>query len=259
VATAHAAGYDWTAITPRILEIWLMKDLLGVGKLADSKLADNIYRDGLSGATKETGEALTDVVKTFRLFLAPIQLLAASQDRLTAFCERVRAAVPPERQIEAASSIAGPVLLELRCMEDDSPITELYLNLLKRAIDQDRKDEAHPAFVKIIGQLCPDEAMILHHLSGFNIRTIQHRGNSDHKFPMSLHSVAWSDYPVEELRTSNRLVMYLDHLSGLQLVDPGYADVYDSNEFSGIEGYEANVLTYTLTEFGKMFVATCEP
>ena len=103
-----------------------MDDLTGLGKLADSRLLNDVYQDGLSGATKETGKTLENLAKAFHLFMAPVQLLAVAQDRLSAFCERARSSVPADRQQEALPSIATPVLLELRYMEDDNPITKLY-------------------------------------------------------------------------------------------------------------------------------------
>ena len=146
-----------------------MEDLTGLGKvaesvakLADTQLVNKAYDDLLADAMKVGGKGLTDFIKAFRLFLAPIQLLAVAQDRLAAFCDRVRARVPEDRQQEAAPSIALPILMDLRFMEDENPLTELYLNLLARAIDKERCDEAHPAFVKIIEQMSPDEAMIMY-------------------------------------------------------------------------------------------------
>ena len=56
--------------------------------------------------------------------------------------------------------------MNLRFMEDENPLTELYLNLLARAIDKERCNEAHPAFIKIIEQMSPDEAMVLYVLNG---------------------------------------------------------------------------------------------
>ena len=145
-----------------------MQDLTGLGKiaeslvkLADSKLVVKAYDDLLADAMRVGGHTLADTVKAFRLFTAPIQLLAVAQDRLAAFCDRVRAKVPEDRQQEAAPSIALPILMDLRFMEDDNPLTELYLNLLARAIDKKRCNEAHPAFVKIIEQMSSDEAMVM--------------------------------------------------------------------------------------------------
>ena len=58
-----------------------MEDLTGLGKLADSKVVTATYDDLLGKAAKEGGKALEDVVKAFRLFTAPLQLLAVAQDR----------------------------------------------------------------------------------------------------------------------------------------------------------------------------------
>ena len=115
-----------------------------VAKIIDSQVANKAYDDLLADAMKEGGKALADTVKAFRLFTAPIQLLAVAQDRLAVFCDRVRAKVPEDRQQEAAPSIALPILMDLRFMEDENPLTELYLNLLARAIDRERCSEAHP-------------------------------------------------------------------------------------------------------------------
>jgi hypothetical protein len=145
-----------------------MDDFTGFGKVAEStaeiiksELVNKAYDDLLADAMKEGGKTLTDLSKMFRLFLTPIQLLAVCQDRLASFCDRVRAKVPEDRQQEAAPSIALPILMDLRFMEDDNCLTELYLNLLARAIDKERSNEAHPAFVKIIEQISPDEALMM--------------------------------------------------------------------------------------------------
>lgn len=47
-----------------------------VAKIGDSQLANKAYDDLAASPMREGGKAMTDVVKTFRLFLAPIQLLA---------------------------------------------------------------------------------------------------------------------------------------------------------------------------------------
>ncbi len=93
-----------------------------VAKIGDSQLASKAYDDLAASPLREGGKALTDLVKAFQLFLAPIQLLAVAQDRRAAFCERVRAKVPEDRQQEAAPSIALPILMDLRFMEDDNPL-----------------------------------------------------------------------------------------------------------------------------------------
>jgi hypothetical protein len=92
----------------------LGKAIEGIVKLSESQIVIRAYDELLSDAAKEGGATLVDAVKAFRLFTAPIQLLAVAQDRLAKFCDRARSRVPQERQVEAPSSIATPVLLSLR-------------------------------------------------------------------------------------------------------------------------------------------------
>jgi hypothetical protein len=71
-----------------------------LSEILDSKTVEKVYDDGLSGPVSETGNALTDVVKTARLFTAPFQIAAAYQDRLRAWILRVVQKVPEERRIQ---------------------------------------------------------------------------------------------------------------------------------------------------------------
>lgn len=236
-----------------------MEDVTGLGKLADSKLANDLYQDGLAEATKETGKALTDLTKSFRLFLAPIQLMAAAQDRLAEMCERIRSDVPEERQIEAAPSIAGPALLELRHMEDDNPITELYLNLLKRAIDRERANEAHPAFLKIIGQLSPDEAMLLHHLGAQRIKmSVYTQTRRDGPVVTTIRS----DCPVKHLQSSMLLRAYAEHLQSQGIIDIRAEDMRMTINIPGLGPVMqpgADCFSMSISRFGELFVKACEP
>jgi len=232
-----------------------MEDPTGLTCLADSKLLNKAYDDLLAGAMKEGGQALADTVKAFRLFTAPIQLLVVAQDRLKAFCEKVRQRVPEERHVEAPPSIALPVLLSLRYMEDDNPLTELFLNLLARAIDKERQGEAHPAFVRIIEQMSPDEAMLIHLLR---------ENHACFRFPLARRDVApsdaiqygaWhivnaeTDFPIQRLANPGRSFMYFDHLRTLNLVE----------QSPGSLRSPIPERTYYLTEFGRFFLKACVP
>jgi hypothetical protein len=75
---------------------------------------------------REFGGLTKDALKTFRLFTAPLQLAAAYQDRFAAFCDRVRAKVPPERQREAPPEIAAPVMRAFATTSDDSPLMSMF-------------------------------------------------------------------------------------------------------------------------------------
>jgi hypothetical protein len=56
-----------------------ISDLTGIGKVIDSEIAKETYKDAASPAMKEIGGFAQDAVKTFRLFTAPIQLLVSAE------------------------------------------------------------------------------------------------------------------------------------------------------------------------------------
>ncbi len=212
-----------------------------------------------AGSLRESGKALTDLVKAFRLFLAPIQLLTVAQDRLANFCERVRAKVPEEQQQEASPSIALPILMDLRFMEDDNPLTELYLNLLARAIDRERCGEAHPAFVKIIEQMSPDEAVVMSHF----------RGRDRWPMPPPMERGVWQEcFPILSLAQPESFSLYAEHLAALNILKlPGHKLELHRGHQSDPESDTAvmprlvqrDERDIEITMFGKQFVLACIP
>ncbi len=240
-----------------------MEDLTGLGKiaesvakLAESELAIKAYDDLLADAMKEGGKTLADTVKAFRLFTAPIQLLALAQDRLASFCEKVRSKVPEDRQQEAAPSIALPILMDLRFMEDDNPLTELYLNLLARAIDKERCSEAHPAFVKIIEQMSPDEAMVMYVLRDRSIKICFAKGNEPSIIVAGYTRISETDFPASRIASPTNLWMYLKRLEALTLL----THTYGVGSIDALRHHSPHKNhTYHLTDFGRLFVDACIP
>lgn len=215
-----------------------------------------IYEDGLSNPTKEVGKTATDLVKVARLFTAPIQLLAAYQDRLEKYLNQVREAVPEERQIESPASIAGPVLEKLKYIEDENYLKDLYLNLLKKAIDREKINEAHPAFVSIIEQLSPDEALIIKIVAEQRIYykakffTIIEVGDT------SKEDIIENLFPLEQLAFPQHFNMYILHLIYLNLIDTPMFQQTQPDESH--EQKPVVVSRYIrLTEFGGLFHKAC--
>jgi hypothetical protein len=58
-----------------------------------------MYDDVASPAAKQTGQILTDIVKTIQLALAPLQFFSAYQDRLRKFIDTSVRRVAPEQRI----------------------------------------------------------------------------------------------------------------------------------------------------------------
>lgn len=215
-----------------------------------------VYEDGLSEPTKEVGKVLTDVVKTARLFLVPLQFAAAYQDRLAKYLETVRNAVPEDRQIDAPPSLAGPIIEKLKYIEDENYLKNLYLNLLKRAIDKDRINEAHPAFVTLIEQLSPDEALILKIIAEnrytyeVKIKTVYEIG------AIPEEEIVANRFPVQDLMFEQNFSMYIDHLKYLNLIDTPQYDITQRD--TTLESQPVTVYRFmVLSAFGKLFHKAC--
>ncbi|WP_275719436.1 Abi-alpha family protein [Ralstonia solanacearum] len=130
-----------------------------------AEVATEAYSDAVSGAFREAGKVGEDLVKTVRLILFPFQYTAMLQDRLARHIKRALERVPVEDRIRPVESIAIPVAERLRVEVDDSLIGEMYVNLLARAMNRVHVGEAHPAFVHVIGQLAPDEGLLIEQLA----------------------------------------------------------------------------------------------
>jgi hypothetical protein len=132
---------------------------------AAPEVAREAYTDLASDTFKQAGKLGEDIAKTLRLILFPLQFTAALQDRLITYINRAVRQVPEPQLIAPAQSLMLPIVEKLRFQEAESPITDMYINLLSRAMDGERVGEAHPAFVGVISQLAPDEVVFLRELS----------------------------------------------------------------------------------------------
>ena len=240
----------------------MANDLLKtLAEILDSKLVQKAYDEALSEAVSEVGGALVDAAKTVRLLTAPIQLAAGYQDRLRRWIDQTVRSIPEENRVPAPARIAGPVFEELRYLDDGDVIAEMYLSLLQKAMDKTAIDGAHPAFVKIIGHLSPDEALILHHLGRKTYE--EHYESLYDRQENRFHSktITLKEFPVDELIYPGNFYVYTSHLISLDLIgfpiykqEPTFED-----EAHRVQKGELGYARLHLTTFGEMFVRACEP
>ncbi|SEN11566.1 protein of unknown function [Mucilaginibacter gossypiicola] len=235
-----------------------MADLEKLGNILGAETIKRIYEDGFSGSVQEAGKMLTDLMKSLRLFTLPFQLSANYQDRITKYFEKVRASVPEANQIQAPASISGPIIERLKYLEENNYLTDLYLNLLSRAIDKERINDAHPAFFHIIDQLSPDEAMLLYALSKDCIYydyTMDLREDGK-RF---INTIVKKDTtPKEKIVFLENFNMYIEHMKSLNLVF--WQKTHE--EAIRVEKKQTGTYIHTqieLTEFGSWFVKACIP
>ena len=135
---------------------------VGAGLLA-------LVEAGLRGEYKSPEERLLDLVEGE----------IARDDRRRTAIERLRAmASDPDMEhqrilaraaaeavrgdfVMPALEIAGPILRDSEFESPGTPIWEMWKELLARACDSSRLDEAHPAYMEVIKQLSGDEAKLL--------------------------------------------------------------------------------------------------
>jgi hypothetical protein len=220
---------------------------------------NDLYKDALKKPVAEIGSIASDLLKVVHLALAPVQLLAATQDRFRHFIDRSVRRVPPPRQIAPAPQILGPVLEGIRYEPENTPIDEMFSQLLSRAMDRDRVDEAHPSFPLIIKQLSADEALILSHLTARTYQYIYTSKLNPETNRFTRDTVEVDEFPKQELRFPGNLSFYMNHLSNL-----GLAGIYDYKNQEPIwdEGKRVQTGTkvfcrYSLTDIGCRFMKAC--
>ena len=114
---------------------------------------------------KQTDGALSTVVGFFNnVVLYPVRKANMTfRYKLEAFEDDLREKIKniPEENIQVPPTmIVGPTLEALRYTYDEFELREMYENLLASAMDN-RKETPHPAFVDIIKQMAPLDALVL--------------------------------------------------------------------------------------------------
>lgn len=229
-----------------------------IGKLLP---LNDLYKDLAQPAAKQVGGALESTAKVARFLVAPIEYLAAHSDRWQRYLARVAQIVPEDRLIEAQSRVVGPVLEELRYVDEQDVIAELFVNLLAKSIDSEHVSEVHPAFSRIITQLNADEAQIIYRLHQRSFIRKTHSAYDEQTNTFSHKQLLSDEFPTKELIFPKNYLTYIDHLNGLNLAgmwqqgnqEPVYDD--ESKKQTGV-----NITSESrLTPFGKMFARACIP
>jgi hypothetical protein len=110
--------------------------------LAKQLPVKELYSDVISPAAREAGHLFADMVRTLRLALVPFQFAGAAQDRVANFIDRAVRRVPEQKRISPAPQILGPTIEGIRYEVEESPIDQMFSELLSRAMDSGRVDEA---------------------------------------------------------------------------------------------------------------------
>jgi hypothetical protein len=147
-----------------------------------------------------------------------VQYLAAVQDRYRRFLDKSVRRVSEQHRISPAPQILGPVLEGIRYEPEDTPIDEMFSQLLSRSMDSERVHEAHPAYPILIKQLSADEARILAALKDQQFDLVYTRDfDRVANLFYGMHKVESDSLPRDGLIFPNNIPMYFNHLDKLGL------------------------------------------
>ncbi|MCK1518623.1 DUF4393 domain-containing protein [Bradyrhizobium sp. 190] len=235
-----------------------MIDMENLGKLVPKEALNKLYDDALSAPAKQIGKLGEDAMKAARLLLAPLQLAALAQDRFAAMIERISKNVPPERRIDPPAQVVGPVIEHLRFIDEDSPLSAMFEEILTNSIDKDGQEKVHPAFPQIISQLSRDEAWILFRLSETSFAVVD-RLDYDRATNQFLNRVIVSStLPSNELFMGDKFELSFAHLEALGLVAwpvLKQTPIIAANVQVGV----TRDSSMKLTDLGKLFVKAAIP
>ena len=120
-------------------------------------------------AQQELGRSALTVTKAINNVLLPIAAVNFGFEKAKEYFENRFATdfknatknIPPAEVVEPKASVAAPALQGLGFRHQEPNIKQMYLNLLRTAVDRRSKTGGHPSFSEIIKQLSAEEAGLL--------------------------------------------------------------------------------------------------
>lgn len=241
-----------------------------------------VYQDAVQPAAKEVAKGLQLVAKAVNSALVPVEAFVWGVDQVRDFVRKRVAKklenVPPE-DIQAPKPHVGvPTIDALRYTGSESDLSDLYANLLATSMDRATALCAHPGFVDIIKNMCPDEARIMRFLAAtpiyplVDIKVVM-PPNASFVVTHRHVSLLGIDSQCEHPSLASNYIDNLERL-GMVYVDPSvritaeepYKRIEDFPQIAGIlselrkiEGKTVEVAKFRLevTDLGKQFIRAC--
>lgn len=197
------------------------------------------------------------MVKTARFLLAPVDYLASQQDRFQRYLKRVADKVDPQNLVEASPQIVGKTLESMRYLEEDSPLTEMFIKILALSVDGAKNSLVHPAFPIILSNLCRDQAVILYFLKNNIYDFVSYSKFDAHARVFTGSEVRENKFPLKALTHPDNFILYMNHLHSLNI-----AGIWqEGNQTPDIRaGVQVGVTIHhkiRLQEFGEKLVEAC--
>ena len=223
-------------------------------------LLSDIYGDLLRPGVKQVGKALESVLGLGNTVLWPLALINKRADiALEKNLEKYRARlerVPLDEVVQVRPEIGVPIAERLGYVNDER-LSDLYINLLVKASVKSTTKFAHPAFVNLINDLSPDEALLIYEIKQSRYSYVRKGRLTKTDIPGGIgeieESIIQNEFPVSDLSFADLFTMYVEHLAHLNILVTRPVAHMNSTE----PGFAETKLELRLTPFGALFCEAC--
>lgn len=150
-----------------------MTDIPEIIKTLPGETINKAYDDLIHPAASEAGKTLGILAHAITAALSPLEIWSLNKEynvkQIKAELEKSLSSVDPEKIISPEPYVAVPAIEAISYSINNKELCALYANLLAKSMISDTKDKVHPAFVEIIKQLSPNDALIFKECSTRNI------------------------------------------------------------------------------------------
>lgn len=124
---------------------------------------NKIYDDTISPITNPTAETLGLIPRAIKAALLPLEKWILNREyslqETALLLEEKLKNISPEKIVSPEPYVAVPAIQAISYSMDNENLRNLYASLLASSMNADIKNEVHPAFVEIIKQLSPTDAI----------------------------------------------------------------------------------------------------
>ena len=129
------------------------------------KTAPTIYEDALQPTVQEVGKFTARILRAINAAFSGLDKWILNKEYAIAetkkLLEQKLQNVDPEKIVTPEAYVAVPAIQAISYSMDNEELRNLYANLLAKAMNADTKEAVHPAFVEIIKQMSPIDALVL--------------------------------------------------------------------------------------------------
>lgn len=178
-----------------------------------------LYGDCLRPTVQEAGKTISLLPKTINAALVPLRKWIAEREYSLAETEKLLEIklrnVGQDKIVTPEAYVAVPALQAISYSMDSEELRNMYANLLAKAMNIDEKGKVHPAFVELIKQMTPREALILDEIFKSQLMPIIDlsinigKGNDYH-----IYNITWiTSFSYDEVAVA------IDNLERMGLID----------------------------------------